>query len=122
MMSGFKAFVLRGNVLDLAVGVIIGAAFGTIVNSFVSDVMMPPIGVLVGGVDFSNLFFVIKEGAAAGPYATLAAAKAAGAVTVNYGAFITNVINFLIIAFSVYLVIQAVGKWAAKLAPAEEKK
>lgn len=122
MLNDFKAFVLRGNVLDLAVGVIIGAAFGTIVNSFVTDVMMPPIGAVVGGVDFTNLFFVIKEGATAGPYVSLKAAQDAGAVTINYGSFLTNVVNFLIIAFCVFMVIKAVGNWAAKLAPAEEKK
>lgn len=122
MLNDFKAFVLRGNVLDLAVGVIIGAAFGTIVNSFVTDVMMPPIGAVVGGVDFSNLFFVIKQGATAGPYVSLKAAQDAGAVTINYGAFLTNVVNFLIIAFCVFMVIKAVGNWASKLAPVEEKK
>ncbi|HET7601246.1 MAG TPA: large conductance mechanosensitive channel protein MscL [Gemmatimonadales bacterium] len=111
MLEDFKAFIMRGNVLDLAVGIIIGAAFGTIVNSFVNDVLMPPIGLALGNVDFSNLFVVLKEGAkAAGPYASLADAKAAGAVTLNYGVFINTIVSFLIIAFAVYLVVRAANR------------
>ena len=96
MLKEFKEFAMRGNVIDMAVGIIIGAAFGTIVNSLVADVIMPPIGLLLGNIDFSNLFVVLKEGAkAAGPYASLEAAKAAGAVSINYGFFINTVISFL---------------------------
>ncbi len=111
MGKDFKEFILRGNVVDLAVGVIIGAAFGTIVSSLVSDVIMPPIGLVLGNVDFSNLFLVMKEGGkAAGPYASLADAQAAGAVTLNYGLFITKVVSFLIVAFVVFLMVRAVAK------------
>ena len=109
MFKEFKEFAMRGNVVDMAVGIVIGAAFGTIVKSFVSDVLMPPIGLLMGGVDFANLFAVVKEGAPAGPYAALADAQAAGAVTVNYGLFINTVISFLIIAIAVFMVIKALN-------------
>jgi len=109
MFKEFKEFAMRGNVVDMAVGIVIGAAFGTIVKSFVSDVLMPPIGLLLGGVDFSNLFAVVKEGAPVGPYAALADAQAAGAVTVNYGMFINTVISFLIVAIAVFLVIKAIN-------------
>ncbi len=109
MLKEFKEFAMRGNVVDMAVGIVIGAAFGTIVKSFVDDVLMPPIGVLLGNVDFSNLFAVIKEGAVAAPYATLEAAKAAGAVTLNYGAFVNTIISFVIIAFAVFIVIKAIN-------------
>ena len=111
MLKEFKAFVMRGNVLDLAVGIIIGAAFGTIVKSLVDDVIMPPIGLALGNVDFTNLFVLLKEGVkAAPPYASLADAKAAGAVTVNYGLFINNIVTFLIVAFAVFLVIRAANR------------
>ena len=111
MWNDFRAFIMRGNVLDLAVGVIIGAAFGTVVKSVVDDVIMPPIGLAIGGVDFSNLFVVLKEGAnAAAPYASLAEAKAAGAVTLNYGAFINTIITFLIIALAVFMLVRVVSK------------
>jgi large conductance mechanosensitive channel len=116
MLKEFKEFALRGNVVDMAVGIIIGAAFGAIVSSLVADVIMPPIGLLLGKVDFSNLFVVLKEGAAAGPYASLAAAKQAGAVTLNIGMFINTVISFLIIAFSIFLVIRQVNKLRRKAA------
>ncbi len=109
MFKEFKEFAMRGNVVDMAVGIVIGAAFGTIVKSFVADVLMPPIGLLLGNVDFSNLFAVIKEGAIAAPYATLEVAKEAGAVTLNYGAFFNTVISFLIVAFAVFLVIKAIN-------------
>lgn len=109
MLKEFKEFAMRGNVVDMAVGIVIGAAFGTIVKSFVDDVLMPPIGLLLGNVDFSDLFFVIKEGAAGGPYATLEAAKEAGAVTLNFGAFFNTIISFVIIAFAVFLVIKAIN-------------
>jgi large conductance mechanosensitive channel len=99
MFKEFKEFAMRGNVVDMAVGIIIGAAFGSIVKSLVADVIMPPIGLLLGNVDFSNLFAVIKQGSVAGPFATVAEAQKAGAVTVNYGMFINTVISFLIVAF-----------------------
>jgi large conductance mechanosensitive channel len=114
MFKEFKEFTLRGNVVDMAVGIIIGAAFGGIVNSFVSDVVMPPIGLLLGNVDFSNLYIILKEGTAAGPFASLAEAKKAGAVTVSYGVFINTIINFLIIAFVVFLFIRNINKLRRK--------
>ena len=110
MMEEFKKFAMRGNVVDMAVGIIIGGAFGTIVKSLVSDVIMPPVGLLMGGVDFSDLFLVLKEGATAAPYATLEAAKEAGAVTLNAGMFINNVISFLIVAFAVFLLIRGLNR------------
>ena len=110
MLKDFKEFVVRGNVVDMAIGIVIGAAFGAIVKSFVDDVLMPPIGLLLGNVDFSNLFIMLREGSkAAGPYASLAAAKAAGAVTLNLGVFINTVISFIIIAFAVFLVIKGMN-------------
>jgi large conductance mechanosensitive channel len=111
MLKEFKAFVLRGNVLDLAVGIIIGAAFGTIVKSLVDDIIMPPIGLALGNVDFANLFALLKPGEkAAPPYATLADAQAVGAVTINYGQFINNVVTFLIVAFAVFLIVRAANR------------
>lgn len=111
MMSEFKEFAMKGNVLDLAVGLIIGAEFGKIVNSLVNDVIMPPIGLIIGGIDFKNLFLTLKEGAnAAGPYATLADAQKAGAVTINLGLFVTSIITFTIIAFAVFLLVRAFNK------------
>jgi large conductance mechanosensitive channel len=109
MFKEFKEFAVRGNVIDMAVGIIIGAAFGTIIKSLVDDIIMPPIGLLLGNVDFSNLFAVIKAGKIAGPYATLAAAKNAGAVTVNIGVFFNTIISFGIIAFSVFLIIKQIN-------------
>lgn len=111
MIKDFKAFVLRGNVVDLAVGVIIGAAFGAIVKSFVEDVIMPPIGLVTGGIDFANKFIVLKDGAkAVAPYASLAEAKAAGAVTMNYGLFINQTVSFLIIAICIFALIKMVAR------------
>jgi large conductance mechanosensitive channel len=110
MVKDFKEFVMRGNVVDMAVGIIIGAAFGTIVQSLVKDVIMPPIGLLLGNVDFSNLFTVIKQGSAAGPYATLAEAQELGAVTVNWGLFLLTIVSFLIIAFVVFLLIRQLNR------------
>lgn len=110
MLKEFKEFAMRGNVVDMAVGIIIGGAFGTIVKSLVSDVIMPPIGLLLGGVDFSDLFVTLKEGTTVGPYATLAAAQEAGAVTISYGLFINSVISFLIVAFAVFLLIKGINK------------
>ncbi len=111
MFKDFKEFVVRGNVLDLAVGIIIGAAFGAIVKSLVDDVLMPPIGLALGNVDLANLFVVLKEGAkAAGPYATLTDAKAAGAVTLNLGLFLNSIVVFLIVAFTVFLVVRLANR------------
>ena len=114
MIKEFKEFVMRGNVLDMAVGIIIGAAFGSIIGSLVADVIMPPIGLLLGNIDFSNLFLVLKEGKVVGPYESLTAAKAAGAVSINYGFFINTLITFLIVAFAVFLLIRNVNKLARK--------
>ena len=110
MLEEFKKFAMRGNVVDMAVGIVIGAAFGKIVTSFVKDVLMPPIGKLMGGVDFSNLFVNLGEGS----YATLAAAQEAGAATVNYGVFINTVLDFVIVAFAIFLVIKAMNKMKAE--------
>jgi large conductance mechanosensitive channel len=118
MIKEFKEFAVKGNVVDLAVGVIIGGAFGTIVKSLVDDVIMPPIGLALGGVDFRDLFLTLREGAAAGPYPTLAAAKEAGAVTINYGAFFNNVVSFLIVAFAVFLLVRAINSLKRKEAVA----
>lgn len=111
MFKEFRDFAMRGNVVDMAVGIIIGAAFGAIVTSLVADVIMPPIGLLLGKVDFANLFVVLQEGTAAGPYASLDAAKAAGAVTLNYGLFVNHVISFLIVAFAVFLLVKQVNRF-----------
>ncbi len=114
MLKEFKEFAMRGNVIDMAVGIIMGAAFGGIVTSLVSDVIMPPIGLLLGNIDFSNFFLVLKEGKVAGPYASVAAAKAAGAVSLNYGVFINTVVSFLIVAFSVFLLVRNINKLKRK--------
>ena len=114
MLKEFKAFAMRGNVIDMAVGIVIGAAFGSIIGTLVSDVLMPPIGLLLGNVDFSNLFIVLKEGKIAGPYATVAAAKGAGAVTLNYGLFVNTVINFLIVAFAIFFLIRGMNSLKKK--------
>jgi large conductance mechanosensitive channel len=118
MLKEFREFAMRGNAVDMAVGIIIGAAFGTIVSSLVNDVIMPPIGLLLGNVDFTNLFIVLKEGAAPGPYASLAAAKTAGAVSLNVGVFINTVIHFVIVAFAVFLLIRSINKLRKAPAPA----
>ena len=110
MLKEFKEFALRGNVMDMAVGIVIGSAFGAIVKSLVNDVIMPPIGLLLGDVDFANLFALLKEGAPAGPYASLADAQAAGAVTINYGLFINSVVSFIIVAFVIFLLIRNVNR------------
>lgn len=110
MLKEFREFAMRGNVLDMAVGIIIGAAFGTIVNSLVQDVIMPPIGLLLGNVDFSNIFVVLKEGKVVGPYASVAAAKSAGAVTINFGVFVNTIITFLIVAFAVFLLVRTINR------------
>jgi large conductance mechanosensitive channel len=102
MLKDFRAFITRGNVVDLAVGIVIGVAFGAIINSFVKDVIMPPIGLALGSVDFTNLFAVLKEGTVAGPYASLTAAQEAGAVSINYSVFIMTIISFIIIAAVIF--------------------
>ena len=114
MFKEFKDFAMRGNVVDMAVGIIIGAAFGLIVKSLVADVLMPPIGILLGNVDFSNLFIVIKEGTTSGPFATLADAKDAGAVVISYGVFFNTIISFIIVAFAVFMVIRNINKMKKK--------
>ncbi len=110
MFKEFKEFAMRGNVLDMAIGIIIGASFGSIIKSLVDDVIMPPIGLLLGNVDFSNLYLVLKDGVTAAPYASLAEARKAGAVTINYGLFSNSIISFLIVAFSVFLLVRAMNK------------
>ena len=113
MLKEFKEFAMRGNVLDMAIGIIIGAAFGKIITSFVADILMPPLGLLLGKVDFSNLFISLS-----GTYPTLAAAKAAGAPTINYGLFLNTVLDFLIVAFAIFLLIRQVNRFTKKPAPA----
>ena len=123
MLKEFKDFAMRGNVVDMAVGIIIGAAFGAIVTSFVGDILMPIIGLFVGGVDFSNQFLLLKAGATPGPYASLAAAKEAGAVTIGFGVLFNTVVNFLIVAFALFMLIKAVNtkkQEAAAPAPSAE--
>lgn len=110
VLKEFREFAIKGNVVDMAVGIIIGAAFGTIVQSLVNDVIMPPIGLVLGNVDFSNLFIVLKEGVPPGPYAALADAQTAGAVTINYGLFINTVISFLIVAIAVFVLVKNINR------------
>jgi len=114
MLKEFKEFAMRGNVLDMAVGIIIGAAFGKIVSSLVDDILMPPIGRALGHVDFTNLFINLGDT----PYATLAEAKAHGAATLNYGVFLNAVVNFVIVAFAIFLLLRMVNRWLIKPAPA----
>jgi large conductance mechanosensitive channel len=110
MLKEFKEFAIKGNMVDLAIGVVMGGAFGAVVNSLVKDLIMPLVGALLGGRDFSALFWVVKEGTTAGPYATVTAAAEAGAVTFNYGVFINTVINFLIIAFAIFMLVKGMNK------------
>lgn len=126
MLKEFKDFALRGNVMDMAVGIIIGAAFTSIVNSLVNDIIMPPLGMLLGGMDFSNFYLTLKPGSPSGPYSALADAQAAGAVTINYGLFINALISFTLVAFAMFLLIRALnrlhaGKLAKKPAPPSTK-
>ena len=114
MLKEFKEFAMRGNVLDMAVGIIIGAAFGKIVGSLVDDIIMPPVGRMLGHVDFSNLFLNLGET----PYATIAEAKAHGAATLNYGIFLNTIVNFIIVAFAIFLLLRMVNRWLVKPAPA----
>jgi large conductance mechanosensitive channel len=124
MLKEFREFAMRGNVVDMAVGIIIGAAFGAIVSSLVNDIIMPPLGLLLGRIDFSNLFIVLKGGSAPGPYLSLAAAQAAGAVTLNYGQFVNRVVSFLIVAFAVFLLVKGMNSLKRKqeVKPAEPPK
>ena len=119
MLKEFREFAMRGNVIDMAVGIIIGAAFGAIVKSLVDDVIMPPMGLLLGNADFSNMFIVLKEGAKAAPYASVAAAKEAGAVTLNYGLLVNAVVSFTIVAFAVFLLIRTINRLQHEKAPAD---
>ena len=123
MLKEFKELAMRGNLVDMAVGITVGVAFVKIANSLVSDILMPPIGLLLGKVDFSNLYAIIKEGAQLGPYPTLALARASGAVTINYGIFIDAIINFLIIAFTMFLIVRSINRLKKKeeAAPANTK-
>jgi large conductance mechanosensitive channel len=114
MLEEFKKFAMKGNMVDMAVGIVIGAAFGAIVKSLVSDILMPPIGILMGNVNFSDLFVVLKEGTTPGPFATLAAAKDAGAVTLNYGLLINTIVNFLIVAFAIFFVVRGINRLKAQ--------
>ena len=110
MLDEFKKFVLGGNMVDMAVGIVIGAAFGTIVASLVEDILLPPIGLLLGGVDFSAIFTVLKEGSTSAPYASLEAAKSAGAITINWGNFLNTLISFLIVSAAIFVVIKLLNK------------
>ncbi|MGH8271143.1 MAG: large-conductance mechanosensitive channel protein MscL [Gammaproteobacteria bacterium] len=110
MVKEFKEFAMRGNVVDMAIGIVIGAAFGTVIKSFVADVIMPPIGLALGHVDFTNLFWVLSSGKIPGPYNTIALAQKAGAVTLNYGAFINTIVSFVIIAFAVFMLMRSINK------------
>lgn len=122
MLNDFKGFIMRGNVLELAMAVVIGAAFGTVVKSFVDDIIMPPIGLALGKADFSNLFLILKDGLKeAPPYASLADAEAAGAVTLNYGAFINSVVGFVIVAFAVFLLARWARRFQRDVPPAVTK-
>lgn len=119
MLKEFKEFAMRGNVVDMAVGIIIGAAFGSIIKSMVADIIMPPIGLFLGNVDFTDLFVTLRAGAESpGPYATLAAAREAGAVTVNFGVFANEVISFLIVAFAVFLLVRSINRLKRQEEPA----
>lgn len=120
MLKDFKAFIMRGNVVDLAVGIIIGVAFGAIISSLVKDVIMPPIGLALGKVDFTNLFVVLQQGTVAGPYPSLEVAQAAGAVSINYGVFINTIVSFVIVAAVVFfLVVRPIAQMHARQKAAE---
>jgi len=119
MFKEFREFAVRGNVVDLAVGLVLGASFGTIVKSSVDDLLMPPLGLLTGGVDFADQFALLKPGVPPGPYISLEQAKTAGAVTMNYGVFLNNVISFVLIAFAVFLMVRAMNRVRRGLEPEE---
>jgi len=125
MLKEFKDFAVKGNVLDMAIGLVMGGAFGPIVKSLVDDIMMPVIGLLLGGVDFTNNFVVLKAGTGGGAYATLEAAKAAGAVTMNWGLFVNTIITFVIVAFAIFMMVKTFNRWkqeeaAAPAAPPQD--
>ncbi|MDT8437361.1 MAG: large conductance mechanosensitive channel protein MscL, partial [Gemmatimonadota bacterium] len=120
MLKEFKAFALKGNMLDMAIGIVIGAAFGTIVKSLVADVLMPPLGLLLGGVDFAEMFVVLREGAVAGPYASLAVAQEAGATTLNWGLFVNALVSFLIVAFALFFVVRGFNRLSARMEKEKE--
>lgn len=120
-LNEFKKFALKGNVLDMAVGIIIGASFSKIVDSLVKDILMPPLGLLLGKVDFSNLYIKLLDGSVAGPYASLDAAQKAGAITINYGVFLNALISFTIVAFAVFLLIKAINALRERMEEKEEK-
>jgi len=111
MFKEFKDFAVKGSVLDMAIGLVMGGAFGPIIKSLVDDILMPVIGLFMGGADFSNNFMVLKEGATAGPYTTLAAAQEAGAVTMNWGVFINTIITFIIVAFAIFMMVKTFNRW-----------
>ena len=110
MLKEFREFAMKGHVVDMAVGIIIGAAFGTVVKSLVADIVMPPVGMLLGNVDFASLFIVLKAGTPAGPYASLANAQEAGAVTINYGVFVNSIVAFIIVAFAVFYLVRSINR------------
>jgi len=120
MLKEFKEFAAKGNMLDMAVGIVIGAAFATIIGSLVNDIIMPPIGMALGGVDFSEFYALLQQGDPAGPYATLAAAKEAGAVTINWGIFVNSLISFLIVAFALFVVVKGFNRMKAEEEAAPE--
>jgi large conductance mechanosensitive channel len=122
MIKEFKEFAMKGNMLDMAVGIVLGAGFSAVVNSLVNDVLMPPIGLLLGGADFSELFIMLKAGSPAGPYASLALAQEAGAVTLNYGVFVNALVNFLIVAFALFVVVRVMNRMRGEEPEEEEKK
>lgn len=123
MWKDFRAFIVRGNVVDLAIAVVIGAAFATVIKSLVDDVLMPPLGLALGKVDFTNLYLVLQDGAkGAGPYATLADAKAAGAVTINYGLFFNSVVAFLLVGLACFLVVRQVQRFMVHVPPPPDTK
>lgn len=113
MLKEFREFAMEGNMLDMAVGIIIGASFSGVVNSLVNDVLMPPLGLLLGNADFSQLFVMMKAGSPAGPYASLAAAQEAGAVTLNYGLFVNTLVNFVVVAFALFMVVRMMNRLRA---------
>ena len=122
MLKEFKEFALKGNMMDMAVGIIIGGAFGTIIKSLVDDILMPPLGLLTGGIDFTNKYVVLQEGAAAAPYGTLAAAREAGATVLSYGSFVSNLISFLILAFAVFMLVKGMNRLRNEAPPAPSAK
>ncbi|MGD8456433.1 MAG: large conductance mechanosensitive channel protein MscL [Anaerolineales bacterium] len=121
MLKEFKEFAMKGNMLDMAVGIVLGAGFSAVVNSLVNDILMPPIGLFLGGADFSELFVALKEGVPAGPYTSLTLAQEAGAVTLNYGLFVNALVNFLIVAFALFIVVRVMNRMRGDQPEEEEK-